>query len=78
MVRVAVAIFRVSDEGDFCASAGITALSLLMTPFLMQACRHILRDGSGGDGSSGLPTVSRPPVLLRSLHQHQLCGVQAM
>ena len=40
------------------ACAGITALSLLVTPFLMQAARHILREGP--DGVTALPTVSRP------------------
>ncbi|CAL8461875.1 g1406 [Coccomyxa elongata] len=34
---------------------GITALSLLVTPFLMQAARHILRDGT--DGIAPLPTA---------------------
>ena len=41
--------------------AGITALSLLVTPFLMQASKHILHDG--GDTLSPLPTVSRLPVM---------------
>lgn len=27
--------------------AGITGMSLLVTPFLMQACRHILPDAEG-------------------------------
>ena len=50
------------------ACAGITALSLLVTPFLMQASRHILREGP--EGVAALPTVSRPvsrPFLLFSL-----------
>lgn len=34
---------------------GITALSLLVTPFLMQAARHILRDGT--DSIAPLPTA---------------------
>ena len=38
--------------------AGITALSLLITPFLLQACRHILQDGA--DTLSPLPSVSLP------------------
>ncbi|CAK0783762.1 hypothetical protein CVIRNUC_006962 [Coccomyxa viridis] len=37
---------------------GITALSLLITPFLLQACRHILQDGA--DTLSPLPSVSLP------------------
>ena len=43
-----------------CCGAGITALSLLITPFLLQACRHILQDGSSADALSALPSVSLP------------------
>ena len=45
--------------------AGITALSLLVTPFLMQASKRILHDG--GDTLSPLPTVSPPSASLLSL-----------
>ena len=39
--------------------AGITALSLLVTPFLMQACKHILAEGAV-DTLGSLPSVSHP------------------
>ena len=56
--------------------AGITALSLLITPFLLQACRHILQDGSGVDTLSALPSVSLPVSDESSQHQ-SLCDASA-
>ena len=38
-----------------CACAGITALSLLVTPFLLQASQRILADGDPGPLLVGLP-----------------------
>ena len=53
--------------------AGITALSLLITPFLLQACRHILQEGSSVDSLSALPSVSLP-VSLQPLLCYTCCG----
>ncbi len=52
--------FAGADTSSMCCAAGITALSLLITPFLLQACRHILQEGSSVDSLSVLPSVSLP------------------